>query len=117
MSHFTTIKTKFTDQGTLVESLKELGYNQTQVGQFQCRGYQGNQTTVDILIKLQGGYDIGFVNRNNSFEMIADWYGIHGISQKIWKFNKIVFWFRCFFSNVRCNNYLLQAFRHIDSPN
>ena len=81
MSHFTTIKTKFTDQGTLVESLKELGYNQTQVGQFQCRGYQGNQTTVDILIKLQGGYDIGFVNRNNSFEMIADWYGIHGISQ------------------------------------
>ena len=81
MSHFTTIKTKFTDQGTLVESLKELGYNQAQVGQFQCRGYQGNQTTVDILIILQGGYDIGFVNRNNSFEMIADWYGIHGISQ------------------------------------
>ena len=81
MSHFTTVKTKFTDQDTLVESLKGLGYNQVQVGQFQCRGYQGNQTTVDILIKLQGGYDIGFVNRNNSFEMIADWYGIHGISQ------------------------------------
>ena len=81
MSHFTTVKTKFTDQNTLVESLKELGYNQVQVGQFQCRGYQGNQTTVDILIQLQSGYDIGFVNRNNSYEMIADWYGIHGISQ------------------------------------
>ena len=81
MSHFTTVKTKFTDQNTLVESLKELGYNQVQVGQFQCRGYQGNKTTVDILIQLQGGYDIGFVNNNNSIEMIADWYGIQGISQ------------------------------------
>jgi len=81
MSHFTTVKTKFTDQNTLVESLKELGYNQVQVGQFQCRGYQGNQTTVDILIQLQGGYDIGFVSRDTSFEMIADWYGIQGISQ------------------------------------
>ena len=81
MSHFTTVKTKFTDQNTLVESLKELGYNQVQVGQFQCRGYQGNQTTVDILIQLQGGYDIGFVNRDTSFEMIADWYGIQGITK------------------------------------
>jgi len=81
MSHFTTVETKFTDQDTLVESLKELGYNQVQVGQFHCRGYQGNQTSVDILIKLQGEYDIGFVNRNNSYEMIADWYGIHEISQ------------------------------------
>ena len=81
MSHFTTVKTKFTDQKTLVKSLKELGYNQVQVGQFQCRGYQGNKTNVDILIQLQGGYDIGFVNKNNSFEMIADWYGIQGISQ------------------------------------
>jgi hypothetical protein len=68
MSHFTTVK-------------KELGYHQVQVGQFQCRGYQGNQTTVDILIELQGGYDIGFVNRNSSFEMIADWYGIKGITE------------------------------------
>ena len=65
----------------MVESLKELGYNQVQVGQFQCRGYQGNQTTVDILIQLQGGYDIGFVNRDTSFEMIADWYGIQGITK------------------------------------
>ena len=64
-----------------MESLKELGYNQVQVGQFQCRGYQGNQTTVDILIQLQSGYDIGFVNRDTTFEMIADWYGIQGISQ------------------------------------
>ena len=64
-----------------MKSLKELGYNQVQVGQFQCRGYQGNQTTVDILIQLQGGYDIGFVNRDTSFEMIADWYGIQGITK------------------------------------
>jgi len=81
MSHFTTVKTKFTDQNTLVDSLKELGYNQLKVGRFQCRGYQGNRTTVDILIQLQGGYDIGFVNKNNSFEMIADWWGIKSINQ------------------------------------
>ena len=81
MSHFTTVKTKFTHQETLVESLKELGYNQVQVGQFQCRGYEGNKTTVDILIQLQGGYDIGFVNRNNSFEMVADWWGIKSVNQ------------------------------------
>ncbi len=81
MSHFTTVKTKFTDQNTLVDSLRELGYNQLKVGQFQCRGYQGNKTTVDILIQLQGGYDIGFVNKNNSFEMIADWWGIKSINQ------------------------------------
>ncbi len=81
MSHFTTVKTKFTDQNTLVESLKELGYNQAMIGKFQCRGYQGNQTTVDILIKLQGDYDIGFTKNADSYEMVADWYGIKSISQ------------------------------------
>ena len=81
MSHFTTVKTKFTDQNTLVESLKELGYNQVKVGTFQCRGYEGNQTTVEILIELQGGYDIGFVNKTDSYEMVADWWGIKSTSQ------------------------------------
>ena len=80
MSHFTTIKTKCTDQDLLVESIKQLGY-QVKVGKFNCCGYQGNKTTVDILISLQGGYDIGFVRNNDGYEMVADWWGINGIDQ------------------------------------
>ena len=80
MSHFTTIKTKYTDQPLLVKAIKKLGY-QVEVGKFDCRGYQGNRTTVDILLPLKGGYDIGFVYKNNVYEMVADWWGIKTINQ------------------------------------
>ena len=49
MSHFTTIKTKCTDQDLLVKSIQQIGYV-AKIGKFNCRGYQGNKTTVDILI-------------------------------------------------------------------
>ena len=80
MSHFTTIKTKCTDQDLLVKSIQQIGYV-AKIGKFNCRGYQGNKTTVDILISLKGGYDIGFVYKDNNYEMVADWWGINEIDE------------------------------------
>ena len=61
MSHFTTIKTKCTDQDLLVKSIQQIGYV-AKIGKFNCRGYQGNKTTVDILINLS----------NNLLELIPE---------------------------------------------
>lgn len=81
MSHFTTIKTKIVEKEYLKQALSELGYAY-QEGNVQIRGYQGNQTSVAIKIPTKNsGYDIGFRHSNNSYEIVADWWGIRDIKQ------------------------------------
>lgn len=80
MSHFSKIRVKIKEKSFLIEALKTLGYDVSEGNQI-CRGYQGNKVNVDFLIKRSNGYDIGFLEKNGSFELIADWYGIKNISE------------------------------------
>jgi hypothetical protein len=81
MSHFTTIKTKIVEKEYLKEALSELGHNY-QEENVNIRGYQGIQTPVAIKIPTQNsGYDIGFRQSNNAYEIVADWWGIKDIKQ------------------------------------
>jgi hypothetical protein len=51
------------------------------IGNYQCRGYQGNTQSVELLIENAGsGYDLGFRNSNGNYELVADWYGIKGVN-------------------------------------
>jgi hypothetical protein len=46
------------------------------------RGYQGIQTPVAIKISTNNsGYDIGFRQSNDAYEIVADWWGIKDIKQ------------------------------------
>ena len=79
MSHFTRMKTRLVVQSYLVSALEDLGYT-PQVGHVNIRGYQGIQTEVDVRIPTQDpGYDIGFRKQDDTYELVADWWGIQDI--------------------------------------
>lgn len=81
MSHFTTIKTKIIDKEYLKKALTDLGYSY-QEGNLQIHGYQGH-TPVEIKIPTQNsGYDIGFRQNNQVYEVVADWWGIKNIDRQ-----------------------------------
>ena len=76
MSHFSKLRIKITDREALVEELRALQVGQVIEAGGICRGYQGQGAKVDILIRLGGSYDIGFVRDESGYECVADWYGI-----------------------------------------
>jgi len=73
MSHFTTIKVQIKDSEMLHQALQELGY------QVECnttvRGYQGNTTQAEYVIRQKNGYDLGFRRGGENYEIISDFWG------------------------------------------
>ncbi|MEB3148406.1 MAG: DUF1257 domain-containing protein [Sphaerospermopsis sp.] len=88
MSHFTTIKVQIKNGDVLYQILQELGY-QVELNS-QVRGYMGNKTHAEYVIKQANGYDLGFRKNAESYELVADFWGakinqqefINKISQK-----------------------------------
>ncbi|MFM6345738.1 MAG: DUF1257 domain-containing protein, partial [Dolichospermum sp.] len=88
MSHFTTIKVQIKQGEVLLQVLKELGYQVEQ--NTQVRGYMGDKTNAEYVIKQSNGYDLGFRKNAESYELVADFWGakinqqefINKISQK-----------------------------------
>lgn len=88
MSHFTTIKIQIKNGEILQEVLQELGY------QVECnttvRGYQGNSTQAEYVIRQNNGYDLGFRRSGEIYEIVSDFWGakinqkefVNSISQK-----------------------------------
>ena len=82
MSHFTTIKTKIVEKEYLQRALTDLGYTYEE-GNVQVRGYQGNRTEVEVKITTNSpGYDIGLRKTGDSYEVVADWWGIKNMTSK-----------------------------------
>lgn len=73
MSHFTTIKVQIKEGSVLAESLQELGYEVLQ--NVEVRGYQGNKTTAEYVIRQSNGYDLGFRRNGDTYELVADFWG------------------------------------------
>lgn len=73
MSHFTTIKVQIKNGETLHQTLKELGY------EVECnkkvRGYQGDKTAAEYVIRQENGYDLGFRHAGENYELVADFWG------------------------------------------
>lgn len=83
MSHFTTIKTKITDKECLKKSLKELSYNYEE-NKVAIINHEKKKIKVDLAVKSGLTYDIGFKWNGNTYDVIADWWGIEkdmGIKQ------------------------------------
>ncbi len=88
MSHFTTIKIQIKNSEILQEVLQELGYQVEQNA--IVRGYRGNTTQAEYVIKQNNGYDLGFRRSGDIYEIVADFWGakinqkefVNNISQK-----------------------------------
>ena len=73
MSHFTTIKVQIKNGDVLHQILQELGY-QVELNS-QVRGYMGNKTNAEYVIKQANGYDLGFRQQGGIYELVADFWG------------------------------------------
>lgn len=88
MSHFTTIKVQIKNGEILQETLQELGY-QVERNTY-VRGYEGDRTNAEYVIRQKSGYDLGFRRDGENYELVADFWGarinqqqfINSISQK-----------------------------------
>ena len=80
MSHISRIKTQIVEKQYLIAALKELGYEIEEDSQISAFG--GQKTAVDIKVKLRLSYDIGFRKNGANYEIVADWYGVHGENAK-----------------------------------
>ncbi|WP_425059579.1 hypothetical protein SCACP_01700 [Sporomusa carbonis] len=81
MSHFTEVATKIANKELLVACLKELGY--TVEEKTTIKGYRGQETPVDIAVRMRQGYDIGFtLGPDGTYSFVADWFGVQGTNQQ-----------------------------------
>ncbi len=85
MSHFTTIKTQFVAAEPLKQALADLRaeFNLGEIRENAAvSGYQGNITRADLVVSTHNqGYDLGFRKQGETYELVADWYGIRDIQQ------------------------------------
>ncbi|MDX1977510.1 MAG: DUF1257 domain-containing protein [Pseudanabaenaceae cyanobacterium bins.68] len=73
MSHFTTIAVQIKDGEILQQVLQDLGYQVEQNA--MVRGYQGDKTSADYVIRQGNKYDLGFRRQADGFELVADFWG------------------------------------------
>jgi hypothetical protein len=81
MSHFTRINTKMDDKKYVLMALKDLGFAYEE-GEQQVRGFGGQSLPVEIRVPLKLSYDIGLRKQGQSYEIVADWFGVRGVNQK-----------------------------------
>jgi hypothetical protein len=74
MSHFTTIAVQITQGDRLYETLCDLGY--TVLCNAQVRGYAGDRAPAEYVIRRANGYDLGFRQQGDRYELIADFWGV-----------------------------------------
>jgi hypothetical protein len=64
------------------KSCRDLGY-QCERGQLEIRGYQGARMAVEIRMRANAGFDIGFRKQGDCYDRVADWWwGIRGINKE-----------------------------------
>ncbi|MDW7680725.1 MAG: DUF1257 domain-containing protein [bacterium] len=82
MSHFTTIKTQIIAKEYLKKALDDMQMRY-QEGNLEIRGYGGQKTRVEIKVPTSNpDHDLGFRKKKESYELVADWWGIKDINQK-----------------------------------
>ena len=76
MSHFTEIQTQIRDVSALRAACEELGVRV--LTKTQARGYGANKRKGDLVIRLNGPYDIAVNHQQDgTFGLTTDWWGKH----------------------------------------
>jgi hypothetical protein len=83
MSHFTRVKTRMARREHLVAALTDLGY-EAEEGDVVVRGWGVSRVRAQLKITPgRSGYDIGFQHTEEGYQIVADWYGIKGVKQRV----------------------------------
>jgi len=81
MSHFSRIQTQIVEQEHLLKALEDLGYSY-ETGDLSVRGFGGQTAKADVVVHMRLSNSIGFHKVGESYQIIADWWGVRGIKQK-----------------------------------
>ena len=82
MSHFTSVKTKLLEDATLIEVLKEMGYEISY--ETNMTNSWGSSKRVNFQIVIPNSDNIGFIKKagERNFSMVVDWLGVKGINRR-----------------------------------
>ncbi len=80
MSHISRIKTKIVDKELLLKALADLGYP-VEEGDVSLNGFKVATAPVEIKIPLRFSYPIGFRRNGETYEIVADWWGVRGVKR------------------------------------
>lgn len=75
MSHWFTIKTRLQSESAIKKAGNKLGF--MVVHNQNCRGFRENKTKCDLVLKLPGSYDLGFLRIEGGFDVVADFWQDH----------------------------------------
>lgn len=80
MSHFTTLRTQFVAAEPLKKALADIRA-EFALGDVRentvVHGWGGKTTTADLAVATNNrNYDLGFRRQGDTFELVADWYGV-----------------------------------------
>jgi len=82
MSHFSRIKTQMAEKELLKSALTALGY-EFEERSARVLGFGGRLAAAEIRVRLPGGsYNIGFVRAGETYDCVADWYGVRGVTRE-----------------------------------
>jgi len=81
MSHFQRIRTQIREREHLVQALRDLHYQFQEGENLVVRGFAGNRETAQVVVDTGSNYDIGFQRKAEEYEVVADWWGVHGNTQ------------------------------------
>ena len=73
MSHFTRVRTQLRNIETVKKALEDLGYK---VEEGTVRGYAGQQANAELVVRLDGKFDMGFRREGSNVVMVADFWGL-----------------------------------------
>src|SRR5574341_14138 len=73
MSHFTRVRTQLRNIQTVKRALEDLGYH---VAEWTVRGYGSQRADADLVVHMDGQYDIGFRKDGENITMVADFWGL-----------------------------------------
>jgi hypothetical protein len=82
MSHISRIKTQMVEKTFLTQALTDLGYTWEE-GEVTITGLARERAKAEIKVKT--GFfsaEIGFVKRDETYEMVADWSGVRNIKRE-----------------------------------
>ena len=75
MSHFTRLRTQIVEREFLLKALEDLGFSY-ETGDLKVRGLAGDSARAEIKIKVKLGREVGFRKAGNSYELVADAWGL-----------------------------------------
>lgn len=86
MPDFIYTKTRLVERDVLLKAIRDMGffYRQSKEhGLIEIRGSGGRRTHVEITVRTrEPDYDIGLRKTGDTYEVVADWWGIRSITRQ-----------------------------------